>query len=335
MEAISFYDEVVRSCDGDPEELLGGCGLATAMLQEADAQFPYTRMVSLLEHTAQRLHCPDFGLRLAVRQHPTGILGPMDIVMRNSPTLGHAFRYSREHAHAYCPGTILDTFHDRHGRWVLRFQILFDRITRHAQASEHALLTTYLAIRAMSEGRATFRAVWFAHKPLQDRARYSAYFNSPVQFEQPFDALLLDSADEELLITGRSAKLYSIAARLLDINYPQPQALLRQKVKTLIGERLTTGGQLYKEVAAALALHPRTLQRRLRDEGSSFDGLKDEVRREAAWRYLTQTHLSLTAISSLLGYSEHSAFSRSCTRWFSQSPREMRNSAQLSTSRNA
>lgn len=325
MEAISFYDDVVRSCYGDPQDLLGSSGLDSSLLQDPDAQFPYPVMVSLLERAAQTLERPDFGLRLAMRQHPVGIMGPLDIVMRNSPTLGHAFRYNREHAHAYCAGTILEPFHDGHGRWILRFQILFDRITEHAQASEHALFITYLAIKAMSQNKANIRELWFTHRPLQEISAYREYFDAPLRFEQPFDALVLDGADDQLPIDGRSNKLYSIAARLLDLNYPQPEALLQAKVKSLVGEKLAGGGQLYKEVAAALAMHPRTLQRRLRCEGTSFDDIKDEVRRENAWRYLTQTRLPLTRISALLGYSEHSAFSRSCTRWFSRSPREMRN----------
>jgi AraC-like DNA-binding protein len=78
------------------------------------------------------------------------------------------------------------------------------------------------------------------------------------------------------------------------------------------------------DVAAALAMHPRTLQRRLRDEGGNFEAIKEEVRRDAAVRYLRQTRLPLKTVASLLGYSELSVLYRSCQRWFGESPTTVR-----------
>ena len=67
-------------------------------------------------------------------------------------------------------------------------------------------------------------------------------------------------------------------------------------------------------------MHPRTLQRRAR-EGTTFEAIKDEVRRDLAQQYLSQPELPLTQITALLGYSEQSAFGRSCRRWFDMTPR--------------
>ncbi len=74
-------------------------------------------------------------------------------------------------------------------------------------------------------------------------------------------------------------------------------------------------------------MHPRTLQRRLRDEGDSFEAIKDSVRRDVALRYLQQPNVSLVRVTEILGYSETSVLSRSCHRWFCASPRELRNAA--------
>ena len=84
------------------------------------------------------------------------------------------------------------------------------------------------------------------------------------------------------------------------------------------------------EVAKALHMHPRTLQRRMREEGTTFEAIKDEARRDLAQRYLSQPDLPFTQITALLGYSEQSAFGRSCRRWFDMTPREAR--ARLSSS---
>jgi AraC-like DNA-binding protein len=72
-------------------------------------------------------------------------------------------------------------------------------------------------------------------------------------------------------------------------------------------------------------MHPRTLQRRLKEEGTTFEEIKDEVRRDMAERYLSQTEMPLAQVTALLDYSEQSALGRSCRRWFHTTPRDFRN----------
>ncbi len=100
---------------------------------------------------------------------------------------------------------------------------------------------------------------------------------------------------------------------------------LSAKVRVLITRHLVEGNCTCKRVSATLGLHPRTLQRRLRDERESFEAIKDSVRRDVALRYLQQPDISLVQVTELLGYSETSVLSRSCLRWFSASPRQLRN----------
>jgi AraC-like DNA-binding protein len=71
-------------------------------------------------------------------------------------------------------------------------------------------------------------------------------------------------------------------------------------------------------------MHPRTLQRRLRSEGRSFESIKDEVRRDVALRYLRQGDMPLTRVAEKLGYAETSVLSRSCYRWFEASALQLR-----------
>ena len=71
-------------------------------------------------------------------------------------------------------------------------------------------------------------------------------------------------------------------------------------------------------------MHPRTLHRRLAREGARFEEIKDEVRREMARSLIAQAGLSMTQIAGALGYAEQSALSRSCVRWFGDSPRRLR-----------
>lgn len=66
------------------------------------------------------------------------------------------------------------------------------------------------------------------------------------------------------------------------------------------------------------------MQRRLGEMGMTFSDIVDLVRKDMAKRYLSQPHLSVTDIAFLLGYSELSAFSRACRRWYDASPQQCR-----------
>jgi AraC-like DNA-binding protein len=77
-------------------------------------------------------------------------------------------------------------------------------------------------------------------------------------------------------------------------------------------------------VSANLHMSERSLQRRLADEGVSFDALLDELRRELALRYLADEKVAIAEIAYLLGYSEPSAFHRAFKRWTGTTPAEAR-----------
>jgi AraC-like DNA-binding protein len=86
-------------------------------------------------------------------------------------------------------------------------------------------------------------------------------------------------------------------------------------------------------VADQFNLHPKTLQRRIADEDTTFAGLVDEVRGGAAERYLRSTHMSLWHLARELGYAEQSVLSRSCKRWFGAGPAAYRSQTRSQTNR--
>jgi len=76
--------------------------------------------------------------------------------------------------------------------------------------------------------------------------------------------------------------------------------------------------------ATILGMSERTLQRRLAAEGTSFQRLLDDTRRELARHYLGQRNLSLADIAYLLGFTDQSSFFRAARRWFGSSPGHFR-----------
>jgi AraC-like DNA-binding protein len=95
-------------------------------------------------------------------------------------------------------------------------------------------------------------------------------------------------------------------------------------VRALIIRRLPDGEPQRPKIASLLGLSERTLQRRLAAEGTAFERLLDDTRRELARHYLGQRNVSLTDIAYVLGFSDQSSFFRASRRWFGSSPRYYR-----------
>lgn len=99
---------------------------------------------------------------------------------------------------------------------------------------------------------------------------------------------------------------------------------LADLVRAEIQARLGEGAPRICEVAEALGMQRWTLQRRLEREGINFFDLVDQMRSELAGQYLGQIDLPITDIALLLGYSETSAFTRACRRWYGAPPVKVR-----------
>lgn len=103
----------------------------------------------------------------------------------------------------------------------------------------------------------------------------------------------------------------------------RPELAVADHVRGLPQRLLAVNHADLASVTRAMSLHPRVLQRRLADTGTSFEEILDEVRRDMAWD-LSATGMQISQIATMLGYSETSSYTRACRRWYGESPRQLR-----------
>ena len=101
-------------------------------------------------------------------------------------------------------------------------------------------------------------------------------------------------------------------------------AQFRPRARAEIARRLSDGAPSRGTIARALAASERTLHRRLSEEGTSFQRLVDEIRRELAEDHLARRDLSIADIVYLLGFRDQGSFFRAAQRWFGVTPRQYR-----------
>ena len=120
------------------------------------------------------------------------------------------------------------------------------------------------------------------------------------------------------------AKAFGEAIRTCEqhLSAQQAQPLALQVRETLLAKE-NTWPEL-QEVAALHHMSARHMIRRLKQEGTSFQVLRDALRAQRAEFFLTQTQLSIEEVAHRLGYQDTSNFSRSFRRWFDATPGQIR-----------
>jgi AraC-like DNA-binding protein len=168
--------------------------------------------------------------------------------------------------------------------------------------------------------------VRFQHAPPPALHEYRRLFDAPVEFrcevtEIEFDAELLTRP-----VVGADARLFSVlrsyAESELDIAAPTMDIVA--SVRRAIARMLAHEAPTVTIVSRRLGMSPRTLNRRLLAQGTTFRGIVTDVRSQLALAYLKNPVLSLSDVASLLGFAEQSSFHRAFKRWSGMSPGEYR-----------
>jgi len=267
------------------------------------------------------------GLHMA-QALPPGALDLLEYAFRSSPTLERGFaeleRYGRllsDRAAAHLghgDGTLVVTLGQESGLPMLRHR------------ADFALA---LALRLARDATGTpFNPVEvnFAHRSPEDILEHRQFFRAPLHFEQPSNQLVIARNDAERPLRGADAALAGVVRRRLDRLLAERSAdgdSTSAAVRRVLLETLDLGTSTAASVARDLGMSPRTLNRRLRAEGTWFRGIIDAVRGERATALLRDPSVGIGEIAFVLGYSEATAFHRSFKRWTGQTPLAFRKAA--------
>lgn len=165
-------------------------------------------------------------------------------------------------------------------------------------------------------------------EPSQDNLHFfNKTFDCPIRFNQPCLQVVFRDADLDEPLVGANA----LIAKHLDIvsknavEQLKPANTTERKLTQWINKALENGEPVNME-QAALFCHTstRNLQRRLAEEGCSFNQVVDECKKQITQTLLSETDQPLTAIAIDLGFADSSSFSRACKRWFGKSPSQLR-----------
>jgi len=163
-------------------------------------------------------------------------------------------------------------------------------------------------------------------RPEVHRAIYEKHFQCPVKYKAAKNVLVFNKSDMDTAFLTYNADLLAAVAPQLEAELKQQLAEknFREQVKGTLKRLLAGERPAIEHVARELRLSKRTLQRRLTEDGITFQQLMEEARRELAQHYLLHSSLELNETAYLLGYEDANSFFRAFHEWEGTTPGQWR-----------
>jgi AraC-like DNA-binding protein len=301
---------LLRELGVDPAAVVAEVGLDLDVFRNPENSIPSTAAAKLLQVGAMRTGCAHFGLLLGQRSD-TRSLGLVGNLMRNAPTLGRALQDLVENLHRYVRG----------GVWYLAVRngvalIGYAIHQRGTEGVDHfydgTMAFAFNGIRELCG--AVPDEVLLARKPPPDVHPYHRLFQVPVRFDAEQTALVFPAGQLERSVPGADSRQRAILEESVAKYWAVALPSVADQVVRLLRPRVLFGDIDLETVAHCLMMHPRTLNRRLKAEGTTFRKLLNEVRFEVAGQLLLGTRMGVTGIATALGYADISAFTHAFSR---------------------
>jgi AraC-like DNA-binding protein len=313
------------------EVMLEAARLSEADLADPDGRVPLTAVYDGIEAAREATGDACLGLHFATSLELED-MDALGFLMITSPTFGavldRVFRYQRmwaegEHYEMFVEGERVRVTYEQYG----------PPRPAHVQMAQMSFCDFVVNGSRYIPGL-EFECVRFRHEQPPEAAEYARVFGVPIEFGAAFDEVRFPARLLELPLPDANAALCSFFDRYTRDKLEQipGESSVVGRVRALLRKQLPEGRVLLEQLAQQLHMSPRTLQRRLGEEGTSLHAQLDEVRRQQAL-YFLEAGVAIAELSWLLGYSDPSAFHRAFKRWTDTSPEAWRSARHAATDR--
>ncbi len=301
-------------------------GLSEIETKDPDARLPVSKEIALWHLIALQASDPAFGIRLgaAVEVRKLGLVG---YAMYYSSTLEEALRRLVRFGRVVNEATRL-TLEVSGPHVVLTAGDPYEIGTGLRYALDARMALAVSIARAITGRDIVPVKVAFPIGPPKTLVHHEQFFRCPIEFNQPSCMVVLRNEDVELPVIRADADLVGYLDHHAEgvLRGLVGSGSVTERVRAAVWMDLSHGQPTLAGVANALGMSPRTLQRQLGNERTSFSELVDTIRQEMAQACLDDQSLSIDEIAFLLGYADTPSFRRSFKRWTGSTPRAYRRS---------
>ncbi|CAN5338588.1 ornithine utilization transcriptional regulator OruR [soil metagenome] len=312
------------TADLDLAKLARLVGIDPKTLDDPDGRVPAEGMVRIWDEVATLTGDPNLGLNVGRELGGAGATLAGHLV-RASRTVGEGLErvllFYRVLNDVHPPRYVID---DAEASFSVRTKGTSLRVPRHGMEFAFAWLTC-LSRKASGRELRPLR-VRFEHSAPKDTRALEAVLGKNLRFDQDENEIVMARSDWATPTLGPDADLLAMlehtAKKLLERLPTAPS--IEGRVREALVLLLPRGDANVEAVASALELQPRTLQRYLADEKTTFAEIFETTRRHLAEAHLGDGVHSIAEIALLVGFSDQSAFHKAFARWTGKTPGDYR-----------
>lgn len=310
--------ELLSEFNVEPGPLLERCGLSEAYLRNPDNTTRFANVGSLLQACVEVTGCAHFGLLTGMRSRISA-LGVSGFLAGTAPSVETALNelitnYDL-HNRAATPFLNIES-----NRALFGFEVFERNIPALDQIHDGALAIAYNILSTMFGPGWKPLGVSFRRDVPADLVLYKRFFRVPLSFNAEVNAIAFPARDLQASVSS--------ADPLVRHYFQQHVAAIRQRANLSFREEaqralvllLAANDCTQEQLALRLAIHPRTLNRRLKEAGTSYREMRDTVRHTLACQMLRDGRASIESIASALGFSAVSSFNRAFSSWEGKPP---------------
>lgn len=321
---LAELPSLLRDLGGNPSAVFDGSGLDPDALTP-DARLPFSGLVSLLDNAARETACAHLGLLLGQR-FTLSHHGAIGSLMSQAPTLHQALLDFVTWQPGYSSGAIV--YLNRMGEDLAFGYGALDQISPGtAQLYDGVMAIGIRMVQQLTSGRVTPVEAHFSRRQPANLAAHLRLLKVPVRFNQPQTCLILDGASTGTRLTTADPELRRQTLECIERAMQERLVGSAQRVRHALRPMLCAGDASMETAASKLGLHPRTLRRRLSEEGRTFEDLRDEMRFTIARELLEMTDLTVSDISQVVALASPGVFAESFCRWSGMTPTKWRQQA--------
>ena len=320
--ALALAPSVLARFGVEAAPLLTSCGLPPDALDSPDRTIPFTTAGAFLEACVEASRCQHFGLLIG-KNATCKSVGPLGTLIRHAPTLGDALRDFVSNHHRNADGGLFYL-------WPAGEQVSLAYAVYNSGDTKWAPLLADTVLGAASQiirdiSGVSPDEVVMARQAPADASEYTRHFNAPLRFNAEMSALVFSNRAFDRPIDGADAAIRKQALALVERFWASASPGFVTRIQRAIFPNILSADLLsLSSVAGVLSLHPRTVNRRLKESGTTFHAEVERLRYELARQLLGNTAIPVTQISQAFGYASVGVFSRAFHRWSGRPPSDWR-----------
>lgn len=323
---ISLLTKLVQSNGYNAQEMLEQAGICAQLLNDPKATVSFQQEVAFTRELINTLADDDLGFK-AGQCYRLNAFGHIGLAAGSSDTVGDAIAFFLKYIRLAYTYFELDFF-KKDGNAILRFSDQFDLGNLRRFYLERDFSFAFLSTRDMFPRSIVGqkpKTIHFDFPCPTNVEHYQALYECPVHFSMPYNEILFDERYLDLqlpLANSLTRELLEEQCKIQEValfGHKSFDAKIRQIIQTMENEIPNL-----EKLAKMHFLTARTMRRKLKEQGVTFQQLVNEELSKKALHYLSTTNLTIEQISMRLGYSESASFIHAFKRWTGKTPKTCR-----------